>query len=501
MSGEPSGRARVARPGREPPKAKAAPPAAAAERERAGGGTAAEHDSERPAHDFADVRVHGDDLLRGVPGAGPLADEPGQPLDRGVGQQVGAAFRQDFSAVRVHHGTPGARIAGERGARAVAIGQHVAFAPGEYRPGSIAGNALIAHELAHVAQQDGATSAQASAAGPVEADAERATTGALLATFGPDPTAAEAPSLRTGLSLRSCNGGGKNSGFESAVKTGDFAAAAALIAAEADDDVILRKLKKLTPDELGKLDAEALKLPVTAVQRIHRLISFTANNPAVKGVASNVTVDDAGTVGATDKVPGGTVEARKDAKITLPDASKRTSVFSASYSGTDSGKSRFLQFIWREMIVEHPVKGTFAVSGPLASTAKTGYAWTTDPKKPNYNTDTTSSTNPFYEAGGAHNRTAGATTIFDRPASRIGDAKTQFDAGATKVTSRAHFTTYLVRDMKILYVIKTDVEWVFANGTTDPTPTITQSGAAATALDPEIRKVLISQVPKADFLP
>jgi hypothetical protein len=41
------------------------------------------------------------------------------------------------------------------GARALTVGTHIAFAPGEYRPGGVRGNALIAHELAHVVQQAG----------------------------------------------------------------------------------------------------------------------------------------------------------------------------------------------------------------------------------------------------------------------------------------------------------------------------------------------------------
>ncbi len=42
-------------------------------------------------------------------------------------------------------------------ARAVAAGDHVHFAAGEYQPGSRAGQELLAHELVHVAQQKGAT--------------------------------------------------------------------------------------------------------------------------------------------------------------------------------------------------------------------------------------------------------------------------------------------------------------------------------------------------------
>ena len=61
-------------------------------------------------------------------------------------------------------------MAGELGARAVTVGEHVAFAPGEYRPGTPVGDALLAHELAHVGQQ-----ADAGAAGVAAARARTAT--------------------------------------------------------------------------------------------------------------------------------------------------------------------------------------------------------------------------------------------------------------------------------------------------------------------------------------
>ena len=40
-------------------------------------------------------------------------------------------------------------------ARAFTVGTHIAFASGEIRPGTLGGDALLAHELAHVIQQRG----------------------------------------------------------------------------------------------------------------------------------------------------------------------------------------------------------------------------------------------------------------------------------------------------------------------------------------------------------
>ena len=76
----------------------------------------------------------------------------GEPLETGLSTRMSRALGADLSHVRVHRD---ARAVGAVGARAFAVGEHVAFGPGEYEPGTVVGDALIAHELAHVLQQDG----------------------------------------------------------------------------------------------------------------------------------------------------------------------------------------------------------------------------------------------------------------------------------------------------------------------------------------------------------
>lgn len=78
--------------------------------------------------------------------------ESGRPLDAGVRARTESLLGIDFSGVRVHTGPAAARLTGEVGARAVTVGDDVAFAPGQYAPGTSRGDALITHELAHVAQ-------------------------------------------------------------------------------------------------------------------------------------------------------------------------------------------------------------------------------------------------------------------------------------------------------------------------------------------------------------
>ena len=79
----------------------------------------------------------------------------GKPLDSGVRSHMESAFGYDFSRVRVHTNAASAGVANNLNARAFTIGSDIAFAASEYQPGTLIGDALIAHELAHVVQQEG----------------------------------------------------------------------------------------------------------------------------------------------------------------------------------------------------------------------------------------------------------------------------------------------------------------------------------------------------------
>ncbi|MCX6597669.1 MAG: DUF4157 domain-containing protein [Acidobacteria bacterium] len=99
----------------------------------------------------------------------------GQPLDMGVRTRMERGFGTSFADVRVHTGPDAARISSQYSARAFAVGTDVGFAPGRFQPGSLRGDALIAHELAHVVQQRGAQyDAGTSRSAGLEQDADRA---------------------------------------------------------------------------------------------------------------------------------------------------------------------------------------------------------------------------------------------------------------------------------------------------------------------------------------
>jgi peptidoglycan hydrolase-like protein with peptidoglycan-binding domain len=136
----------------------------------------------------------------------------GAPLDTVARGRMERAFGFDFGSVRVHTDTRAVSLAARLGARAFTTGKDIAFASGEYKPGDILGEALIAHELAHVVQQGGGTAAQGtpSTGSALEEDADRSAIGAVVSAWsrqrrGLAEISVEAfPRLRSGLRLQRC---------------------------------------------------------------------------------------------------------------------------------------------------------------------------------------------------------------------------------------------------------------------------------------------------------
>ncbi len=85
-----------------------------------------------------------------------VLSSPGQPLDTGTRALMETRFRHDFSQVRVHTDAKAAESAQAVNALAYTVGQDVVFGAGRYTPGKFVGKRLLAHELTHVVQQEGA---------------------------------------------------------------------------------------------------------------------------------------------------------------------------------------------------------------------------------------------------------------------------------------------------------------------------------------------------------
>jgi len=77
----------------------------------------------------------------------------GRPPASSVRQAVESQVGVDLSPVRVHTGARAAQAAESLQAHAFTMGRDVVFGHAQYQPATASGRALLAHELAHVAQQ------------------------------------------------------------------------------------------------------------------------------------------------------------------------------------------------------------------------------------------------------------------------------------------------------------------------------------------------------------
>jgi hypothetical protein len=146
----------------------------------------------------------------------------GRPLDSNVRSGMEHAFGHSFSHVRLHTDSNAAKLSTELEARAFTIGEDVAFAAGEYKPGTLVGDALIAHELAHVVQQKGPGSGISSKSEAsdtsLEEDADDSAATAMLGVWNGIKTSAVTvmrhalPRLKSGLSLQRCKSSEKAPG-------------------------------------------------------------------------------------------------------------------------------------------------------------------------------------------------------------------------------------------------------------------------------------------------
>jgi hypothetical protein len=157
---------------------------------------------------------------KATPGAAPATVDagalirqlgPGHALDGGTQARMERALGHSFAGVRIHADDRAAALSHDLAARAFTLGRHVAFAAGELRPGTPHGDALLAHELAHVVQQGTAAPAGevplGAAADPLEHDADLAAAAAVEQLHGDEEPPRRPPRWRAaggGLRLQRC---------------------------------------------------------------------------------------------------------------------------------------------------------------------------------------------------------------------------------------------------------------------------------------------------------
>jgi hypothetical protein len=106
-----------------------------------------------------------------------VVSSPGNQLDVTTRSLMESRLGCDFAGVRVHSNGGAAESALAVGAAAYTVGQHVVFGAGQYSPHTPSGRGLLAHELAHVVQQSGASPSSdlviRGSRGPAEAEARQ----------------------------------------------------------------------------------------------------------------------------------------------------------------------------------------------------------------------------------------------------------------------------------------------------------------------------------------
>jgi hypothetical protein len=103
-----------------------------------------------------------------------VLNSPGRPLDPETRSFFEWRFQHDFGRVRVHTDEKAAESARAVNALAYTVGEQVVFDFGHFSPQTGPGRNLLAHELAHVVQQQGSYSSGSKLAiAEVEAPAER----------------------------------------------------------------------------------------------------------------------------------------------------------------------------------------------------------------------------------------------------------------------------------------------------------------------------------------
>jgi hypothetical protein len=140
----------------------------------------------------------------------------GSSIESGTKSKMEGAFGESFSNVEVHTDSNAAQLSKDMNARAFTVGNHIAFAGGEHQPGTIEGDALMAHELAHTIQQQGGetTSAQmkGSAYNALEEDADGTAMEVMTKMTGREDIQLKnkvKKGLKTGLTVSRCDCNGE----------------------------------------------------------------------------------------------------------------------------------------------------------------------------------------------------------------------------------------------------------------------------------------------------
>jgi hypothetical protein len=393
----------------------------------------------------------------------------GTALHPTLQQDMERRFGYDFSRVRIYADGEAGRSAEDMNAQAYTVGHRVVFAPGRFVPRTAHGLRLLSHELTHVVQQSGGSGGAGVRERPPCAVQRQ-----------PDPDIDLARKLAKKLK-------------------------------DGKRDDVLADIEALSQSDRDKLEVavtQAFALEKPTADDLRRIIRFIRHKPAV-GAGGVFTASG----GATEKKAGakigsGKVEVKTGVSVNAGAAGSTTEAYSLSYAGDDADKMHWMQFAWREVIPEYPAKaaGGKPSKQPMdkeLSHSGRDYRLTTSPAKPVWLTDSGTKKSPFYEENTTVNRSAKELTMADFPSSMDMYVAPLFkdpSSAPTRVVSHFHASTYLIRNMDVVYRADIDLIWEFTSAKPSPVKA-TVTGGIADHLDLEQRASLVIGDPNVDFLP
>jgi len=132
--------------------------------------------------------------------------QSGKPLGNGERSRMEQVLGAPLAQVRIHTDESAARLASRESALAVTFGQDIAFSSGAYQPGTVTGDALLAHELAHTLEQTGGEHGASISSQVAERGADQAAVRAALRLHESGSNSAPMNLIRGGkLALRRCD--------------------------------------------------------------------------------------------------------------------------------------------------------------------------------------------------------------------------------------------------------------------------------------------------------
>jgi hypothetical protein len=300
------------------------------------------------------------------------------------------------------------------------------------------------------------------------------------------------------------------------------------------DPAALKELMALGDAELAALEAASLALPRPDAVLVRRAVSFvkfekTPRPQQPPGATVRPTKPGAIAARMSD-VAGGRAEVRIDAVAgdrrgytltftTEPEPATGSTGPATPRPATTPqavNDAHWLQFAWRSVTVKRKQGARESaetlearLGRSFSEDSRFHYWLTRDKDRPEWNTDTSSRSSPFFEEGsGTTTRTATKLQMFDIPAADTGQIFALFgDPGKapSSVVSHFHATAYLVRGMSVLYKADVDMDFTFAippdKKTVEVTTTSKAKGDRATKIGSAHRARLGKQFAELDFLP